>query len=145
MDMKKVVEDRLYNLEKDEASLQRMEEEIQSLIYERSSIRSAQTDGNPTRGGGNGRSAWLDNNIQQCTYLKSRIEATRVKVNSLRSGLDMLTKEQQKVLDVFFIHKVSRPEEYLADTLHMDKSTAWRKRKQALADLCHALYGGAEL
>ena len=144
MDMRKVVEDRLYNLAKDEASLTRMREEIKSLEYERGAIRAARTDGDPVSGGGNGRSEWLDNNIQQRTYLEARIEAVQQRVDSTRTALQMLTAEQQRVLDVFFIHKISKPEMHLAAVLNYDERTVWRIRNRAIRDLARAMYGGME-
>ena len=145
MDMRKIVEERLYNLAKDEASLSRMREEIQSLKEESCAVRTASTDGNPVAGGGNGRSEWLDNNIQERSYLSMRIQAVETKVASTRAALDMLTEDQRKILDVFFIHRMSKPEEYLAEVENMDRSSAFRKRNQAVRDLTRLLYGGAEV
>lgn len=145
MNMQKVVEERLYNLAKDEASLIRMKEKIQSLESECGAIRAARTDGDPVTGGGNGRCEWLDNNIQERTYLKLRIEAVERDVASLRAALGMLPLEQQRVLDVFFINRRSNPERYLAEALNAEERTVWRWRKQAVSGLAHLLYGGIEV
>lgn len=145
MDMRKVVEEHLYNLAKDEASLERMQEQITALETERSAIRAARTDGDPVSGGGNGRSEWLDNNIQQREYLALRIRAVELRVHAVREALGQLSPEQQKILDVFFIHRISRPEEYLAACLNMDRATVFRKRSWAVLDLARSLYGGIEV
>ena len=145
MDMKKIVEERLYNLEKDEAALSRMREEVQSLREECDAIRAASTDGNPVSGGGNGRSEWLDNNIEQRGFLELRIKAIETKVSSTKAALEMLTEEQRKILDAFFIHRMSKPEEYLEAVMNMDRSSVFRKRNRAMRDLTRLLYGGAEI
>ena len=144
MDMTKVVADRLRNLAKDEQSLQRMREEITSLEQEFVSIRIAGTDAGFKKSGYS-RSDWMDNNIQRREYLKHRIEAVEISVKSTRTAIESLTQEQRRVLDVFFLHRVAKPEQCIAMELGCDERSAWRKRTEALQAVTRALYGGIEL
>lgn len=79
------------------------------------------------------------------SFLRQRIEAQSMVQKQLFDALEMLDPEEQKVLDVFYIHRQSYPETILAEQLHMDERTAWRRRKEAMEHLTVLLYGGSEL
>lgn len=144
MDMTKIVGERVSNLRRNEASLDRMRERIQTLEYDNLALKAAATDAPHVSGNHSGRSEKLDNNLQEIEYLKLRIKAVENDVRSLCIALESLPQEQQTVLDLYYLQD-NISERGIMEEMHVDRSTAYRKRNQALRDLAHALYGGIDI
>ena len=84
-------------------ALNSIPEEMARLESAMQSIRSATADGTPVSGGGSGREDMLLSNIVHREELARSLEQARKWVSLVDSGLEVLTDDERKVLDRFYI------------------------------------------
>ena len=141
MDMlwKQAAIERLKLYEPKRLSLKSIPQEIRRLELEMQSIRSATSDGSPSKGGGSGREDMYLSNIVR------REEQARIWVSLTDSALSLLNDEERLLLDRFFIHPEKQAADRLAGDLHIDVKTVYRRKDDALCRFTVALYGKTEM
>lgn len=146
MDWKTYAIDHLKDYDIKKTGVQLLDEQIKTLEMEFTSIRSAKTDGDPVRGSnGNRREDMLLTNIALRDELKENREITMRKIDIVEKGLSALTREERRILELFFI---CRPYNYvsrLCDELNVEQSELYRRKNRALKRFTMAYCGVVEL
>lgn len=147
MDMlwKQAAIERLKLYEPKRLSLKSIPQEIRRLELEMQSIRSATSDGSPSKGGGSGREDMYLSNIVRREELECSLEQARIWVSLTDSALSLLNDEERLLLDRLFIHQEKQAADRLAGDLHIDVKTVYRRKDDALCRFTVALYGKTEM
>lgn len=119
-------------------------EEIARLESASASIRSISNDSTRVTGGASVREDMLLNNIVKREELSWALEQARRWVDLVESGLQILNRDERKILEVFYIHGEKGAAERLAGDLAMDVKTVYRRKDAALRRFTIALCGCVE-
>lgn len=141
MNWKREAIDKLKNYEAHREALENIPKEIKRLESAYAGIRSATTDGTPVSGGGNTREDSMLSNIVHRDELKRRLKEARLWVSMVDKALAVLDDEERLVLDRFYTHPAKGNVGELCERLHVEQSTVYRKRDNALRRFTIALYG----
>lgn len=144
MNWKSEAVEKLKQYEAKKRSLVNIPIEIARLESAMRSIRSATSDGTPVSGGGSGREDMMLSNIVQREELGRSLEQAQKWVALVDAGLEILTEEERKILDRFYIHPENGAAERVAGDLRIDIKTAYRRKDDALRRFTISLYGGTE-
>lgn len=136
---------RLKDYEKRKYALANIPEQIRSLEEQFVSIRAASTDATPVRDSSNRREDMLVYNIAKREELKHNLSIARREVKLTEKGLDALTEEEQRILELFFIRRPDNHIEKLCDELFTSKTELYRRKDEALKNFTIAVYGIVEL
>lgn len=136
--------DKLKKYEAKKNSLKSIPEEIQSLESQMHAIRSASADGNPVRGGGNGREDMLLSCICKQEELKESYRSAKRWIKLVDTALDILTEDERLILDRFYIHPTKGSVDKLCEELGLEKSAVYDRKSKALYRFTIALYGCSE-
>ena len=118
-----------------------IQEQIESLELQYSSIRSAATEDTPVRGGGSNREDALLNNIAKREELKRNLEIAEKEISITQKGLSVLSEQERRVLTMFYI---ARPKDYmkrLCEEMMFEKTKIYQIKDQALTKFTKAVYG----
>ena len=116
-------------------------ENIARLKSEYTAIKSARTDGSPISGATSERENALINNIAERQELELALENAHAWVKMVNRALDVLSKEEQKILQRLYIYPLKGGVGQLSEELGVEKSSIYRRRDQALLKFTLALYG----
>ncbi len=83
----------------------------------------------------------LLDNIEQRRKMEIALENTRRWLRITDRALQMLSKEERRILQKLYIRKTAGAVNELCQQLEMEKSSIYRKRDRALDKLALALYG----
>ena len=137
--------DKLRDYTLKQASLINLPEEIRRLEIEAQSIKSATTDGNPVKGGGNGREDRLINNIVMREELKLMLSMARLSVDMVDRGLSPLDQDDKYILNEMYINKTSGSKERLMSKFSLaEESSLYKRTNKALLRFTIAMYGLTE-
>jgi hypothetical protein len=126
-------------------SLKSIPEEMARLESAMQSIRSATADGMPVSGGGSGREDMMLSNIVHREELARSLEQARKWVSLVDSGLDVLTDDERKVLDRFYIKPARGNVDRLCEEFGIEKSQVYARKDSALHHFTICLYGCTEI
>ena len=118
--------------------------EIKRLEAAAAGIRSARTDGDPVRSGGNRREEILLDNMIHRQELQWRLEQARDWLSCTDRALGALCPEEKLVLHRLYICPEKGSVERLCEELGVEQSSVYRKRDKALYRFTIALYGSTE-
>ena len=142
MDWKQAATQRLKDYNTRKEAVENLEDQINNLELQFSSIRSAKTDGEPMRGGsGNRREDMLLSNIVLRDELSANKKIAEREIEITEKGLAALTAEERRILEVFYI---SRPYDHvtrLCQELRVEKSEVYRRKNAALDKFTIVCYG----
>ena len=137
--------DKLKGYTAQKAAIASLPEEIDRLKSEAYSIKSATADGTPVKGGGSGREDRLLSNIVQREEHGLMLERAKKSVSAIERGLDVLTKDERRVLDAMYIIGEDRAVERLMDEFGLvETSSVYKRASKALHHFTVAMYGGTE-
>ena len=136
--------EKLAQYEAKKQSLRNIPDEIARLESAMRGIRSATSDGSPVKGGGSGREDMYLSNIVLREELERSLEQAQKWVNLVDAGLSLLSVEDRKILDRFYMNPVRGAADRLAEELYMDVKTVYRRKDGALRRFTISLYGGTE-
>ena len=136
--------EKLKQYEAKKLSLQTIPEEIKRLESAMRGIRSAGADGSPVKGGGSGREDMLLSNIVHRQELEHALEQAQQWVATAEKGLAVLSEEERKILDRFYIHPAKGNVDRLCGELCVERPTVYRRKDEALRHFTIALYGCTE-
>ena len=144
MDWKPIAIEKLRQYEAKKHALQAIPDEIAQLESAAQSIHSATADGTPVQGGGSTREDRLLSNIVHRQELEQALQQAQHWVHQVDGALDLLSQEEQRILDGFYIHPARGNVERLCCELGCEKATVYRRRETALRHFTTALYGCTE-
>lgn len=136
--------DKLKNYEARKEALGSIPQEIKRLELIYTGIRSAVADGTPVSESSNTREDATLSNIVHRDELKRRLKEARLWVSQVEKALAVLDDEERLVLYKFYIHPAKGSVDALCERLHIERSTVYRKRDNALRRFTLALYGATE-
>lgn len=116
-------------------------DQLRELEAALSSIRSPGADSACVRVGGGGQDDRYLNNITARELLKENLKATRRAIRRVDQAINILTAEEQLILERFFIHPEKKAADRLAGDLHVDIKTVYFRRESALRKFTVAMYG----
>lgn len=137
--------DKLKDYTAQKASLSNLPEEIARLESEACSIKSATGDGTPVKGGGSGREDRLLSNIVRREEHKAMLRRAKLAVGMVDRGLNVLSKEEKRLLEVMYIVNEKGRVNRLMDELCLaEESSLYKKVNKALQKFTIAMYGCTE-
>lgn len=145
MDWKQPAVQRLKNYETRRLALSTIPAQLETLEMQFTSIRGARTDGDPVSGGTNRREELLLANIQKRSELKANYKIAMREVEITEKGLDALTKEERRILELFYIVRPTDHISRLCDEFAIEKSEVYRRKDDALKKFTIAMYGVVEI
>lgn len=141
-DWKPLAIQRLKNYETRKISLEQLKEQIAALDIQFTAIRAAKTDGEPISGTmSNRREDMMIDNIQKRDELKANYKVAKREIEVTEKGLEALTKEERRILEMFFILRPYDHVGLLCDELNIEKSEVYRRKDSALRKFTMACYG----
>lgn len=144
MNWKKEAENDLRNHQRRIDSLENSQEKIRALKDQMTSVKAGMSDSTPVIGGGNKAQENMINCIAECERLEYTIKAVERLVALVEKGLSTLTKEEQRVLDLFYIHRVKGHVEQLMEEMHLEQAQVYRVKDAALYKFTTSIYGLTE-
>lgn len=142
MDWKPAAIQRLKDYETRKNAVQLLDEQIENLNMQFAAIRGARTDGEPVKGSnGNRREDMLLSNIVMRDELKANKQIAGREIEITEKGLAALTKEERRILEVFYISRSYNHVSRLCQELSVEKSEVYRRKNDALEKFTIACYG----
>ena len=141
MNWKREAIDKLKNYEAHRQALENIPREIKRLESAYTGLRSASTENAPVSGGVGTREDCVLSNIVLRDELKRRLKEARLWTAKVDKALAVLGEEEKLVLDRFYTHPAKGNVGELCERLHVEQSTVYRKRDNALRLFTIALYG----
>lgn len=133
-----IIVDALYSLEDKRAALTAIPEYIKTLELEFYTQWAYPGKGDEPA------DIWHNKQLMQNAatraLLERDLEITRRDVELIDDALSVLTEEERRVIDLFYLHRPRDGLQGIIEVLHVCKATACRMRDNALAKLSKALY-----
>lgn len=145
MDWRAEAIEHLRGYEAQRQALEFIPQELDRLGAAYTGIRSARLDAMPRAGSSaSRREDVMIDSITRRDRLKRQLKEAELWVSIVDGGLSILDDEERLSLELCFIHKVKGSIEELCERLNIEKSTAYRRRDDALRHFTIALYGALE-
>lgn len=123
-------------------SLVNIPERIRELEENLARIRCSKTDSVRVKSSGGSRDNEYIENIVEREMLQKNLEDARELVGRVNSALSVLSDEEKKLLERFFIKKEREACFNLAEELKIDRKTVYYRKEEALRKFTIAMYGG---
>jgi ArpU family phage transcriptional regulator len=137
-----IAEQRLRDYEKRREALFNIPEQIKMLEEQFTAIRSATTDATPVQGGSdNRREEMLINNIERRKELEFNLKIVIREVALTEKGLKVLTDEERRIIELFYIEKSRNSVERICEELLISPAGFYRRKDEALRKFTIAVYG----
>jgi len=85
------------------------------------------------------------NKIVKLEKLKKSYQVAKTNINAVERGLSVCDEEQRTILDAFYISRERGNVEKLCEQLHVEQSSIYRRKDQALRAYTIARYGITEI
>lgn len=144
MNWQDVAIEKLKFYEAKKLSLRNIPLEIAEIESTMISIRSARPDMPSVKGGGFGYEDKLLNCIVRKEELQRVLDRAQLSVDEITGALQILSQEEQLILDRFYINPAKGNVERLCSELSTEQSTVYRRKDTALRKFTIALYGCLE-
>lgn len=141
MDWKSEAIDKLQQYEAKRQALISIPMELAQLEATMTGVRSSRMDSSAVNGGGSGYEDRMLSLIVRKEELKRSLKCARLWVDEVAGALQILNKEEQRILEVFFLIGEKGAADRLAGDLHLDVNTVYKRRTTALRKFTIALYG----
>ena len=145
MDFRREASEKLRSYTTKRDSLSRSAREIRRLELEFVRIKSASSGSTPVSGGGSKQEDAMINNIALREEISAAMESTREWLSIVDDALASLDEEERKVLELMCMRRARGNLDRLCAELHIERSTAYRRRDVALKHFTLALYGVVEI
>lgn len=122
-------------------AIKNLPEEMKRLEQAACAIRSARTDSLPIKGSTSRKEDMLLSNLVCREELSQALEQARLWVSITDRALGALSTEEKLVLYRLYVYPERNAMERLCQELHLEQSSIYRKRDQALHRFTMALYG----
>lgn len=144
MNWKDVAIEKLKFYEAKKLSLRNIPLEIAEIESTMTSIRSAQPDRARVNGGSLGYEDKLLNCVVRKEELQRALDRAQLSVDETTGALQIISQEEQLILDRFYINPAKGNIERLCVELCTEQSTVYRRKDAALRKFTIALYGCLE-
>ena len=144
MNWKDVAIEKLKFYEAKKASLRNIPLEIAEIDSSMTSIRSAQPDRIRVNDGNLSYDDKLLNCVIRKEELQRALNRAQLSVEEVTGALQVLSQEEQLILDRFYINPAKGNVERLCVELYTEQSTVYRRKNAALRKFTIALYGCLE-
>lgn len=141
MNWKKEAENDLRNYQRRVDALENARDKIKALRDQMTAIKAGMSDGTPVVGGGNKAQENMVNCIAECERLEYTIKANERLVALVERGLQSLSEQERRVLDLFYIHRIRGHVEELMEELNVETSQVYRIKDAALYKYTTTIYG----
>lgn len=141
MNWKREVIDKLTGYEAHRNALASIPSEISLLESAFQGLKAQAPDTATIHANGASHEDLMLSNVVKREELNRQLKQAKLWVKIVDNGLKVLTAEQRKILTVMYIDRRKNGVEWLCQDLFCEKSTLYRKRDEALAQLVRALYG----
>lgn len=141
MDWRKEAINDLRDLPYLEHCIEAYPEQIAALEADFVCLKGCSTDSSPVQGGSSRMEDHLINNIVKREKIKRNHDAALKRYNLIISAFNLLTEEQKKILDRFYIHRQYNHVARLSAELNVEQSHIYRKKDVALDLFTKAMYG----
>lgn len=125
-------------------SLESLPDEIKFCSEQMDGIHSAATDAIPVKGGGSTREERLVNAIVRKGNLEETLKTVKWKISRVEKGLSLLTDEQRRILELFYMRREWGYKERLCKELNISMSELYRRKDEALRQYALCRYGMTE-
>jgi DNA-directed RNA polymerase sigma subunit (sigma70/sigma32) len=125
-------------------SLTNIPERIRQINAELSSIKSAMSDSTPVKGGGNHREDHLIELIMMKGELEENLVLARRRVRLIERGLNGITEQERKILDMFYISRQRNYISRLCEELGYEERNIYKLKDAALRKYVLAMYGSMD-
>lgn len=122
-------------------ALETIPEELKALELQYGAIRSATTDSEPVQGGTNRREDMLVGNIIKRDNLKRNFEIAKMETAITEKALAVLNKEEQRILELFYMNRQRGYIERLCSELFVEKTKLYDMKSEALRKFALATCG----
>lgn len=126
-------------------SLDTIPAQIETLELQYGAIRSATTDSEPVSGGTNRREDMLVTNILKRQTLENDLEIAKREIEITNKALGVLTSDERRILELFYINRQSGYIDRLCDELCVERSRVYTMKDEALRKFCLAICGTVDL
>lgn len=141
-DWKPLAIQRLKAYETRKISLEQIKEQLNALDMQFTAIRAAKTDGEPISGTmSNRREEIMIDNIQKRDELKANYKIAKREIEVTEKGLEALTKEERRILELFYILRPYDHVGQLCEELNLEKTVVYNRKDKALRKFTMACYG----
>lgn len=117
---------------------------IQTLNTRLSGTPEMYSNAVPVRGGGSKAEEWRINTIVERDRLKMSYNNLKKLVQMTERGLNQLSSDERRVLELFFIHRSGRHVDDLMEELCYEKTRIYELKDEALYKFTVAMYGMTE-
>lgn len=118
-----------------------LEKKLEDLAEMKISIRSARTDGNPVKGGGDGRTEWIVSIMEKEDNANLNLFVAKKQLEWIERGLSALSQTERLILDRFYISRHPGYLERLMDELGFEKTAIYQMKDDALFHYRVAAHG----
>lgn len=125
-------------------SIRNVQDRIDWIESQKTSIRSASCGTAPVQGGGNKYEDRLLDMIVTQERLRLTLEADRVRLGLIERGLAVMSEQERKVLLTFAAHRSGEAVEILTGEIFVERAQIYRLWDQALYRFTIAEYGITE-
>lgn len=144
MDWKIIAIEKLKDYPAKKQALESIPLQIAEIESAMTSIRSARPDSTPVKSGASGYDDKILNCLVQKDELQRTLERAKLWVNTVELSLGVLSPEERKILDRFYIIAERGAAGDLAEECFVDIKTIYRWKDSALRKFTIALYGCVE-
>lgn len=124
-------------------AVERIPDEIAALEARFRSIRAPRLDGS-ARGEQTVEDGWIEN-IMRRDKLTRALYVASEEVRQTEKGLQKLSEQERRILDLFYIRRTHDSVERLMDELHLERSQVYERKDRALRHFTLAMYGCIEV
>lgn len=141
MDWKSEAIDKLQQYEAKRQALVSIPMELAQLEATMTGVRSSRTDSSAVKGGGSGYEDRMLSLIVRKEELERSLECAQLWVEEVAGALQILNKDERRILDTFFVIGEKKAADRLASELCADPKSVYRWKDAALRKFTIALYG----
>jgi len=128
-----------------EKSIRNSTMQINLLAEQMEGVSSPSADSDPVKSSGGGREEHLLQLIEEKAFLENQRAFNQRKLDAFYAAWSDLSASEQFILDTFFVHRKRKAHEVVMEKLYVEKSTAYRKKDEALQKLAMLITGGWEI
>lgn len=141
MDWKSEAIDKLQQYEAKRQALVSIPMELAQLEATMTGVRSSRADSAAVKGGGSGYEDRMLSLIVRKEELERSLECAQLWVDEVTGALQILNKDERRILDTFFVIGEKKAADRLASELCADPKSVYRWKDAVLRKFTIALYG----
>lgn len=141
LDWRKVMIEDLRRYEGMQRSLELIPKKIRALEEQAASMKGARMGKEPVQGGTSYYEDRLIDNIVERERLTLNYKAAKILVERIDEALNILSKKERRVLELFYIRNQEGYIRRLCEELRYEERSVYRMKEDALRKITYAMYG----